>query len=169
MITRTTRRAPRSFSTPLTSSHSHLAAGMHKLIFHRPQHAEKISRVSEYLMGDLDVANLPFTSAVCSKTKSYETLMGRAASARGRASGVDDCGPAGEQESELLKIEHSVEALLRRAKLCSKYLKDVVTYVEKRAHLDLEYSKNLAKLAQTIKPLISEEVRKYFVEQRTEK
>jgi Fes/CIP4, and EFC/F-BAR homology domain len=113
-------------------------------------------------MGDLDVANLPFTSAVCSKTKSYETLMGRAASARGRASGVDDCGPAGEQESELLKIEHSVEALLRRAKLCSKYLKDVVTYVEKRAHLDLEYSKNLAKLAQTIKPLICEEVRKYF-------
>lgn len=121
-------------------------------------------RVSEYLMGDLDVANLPFTSAVSSKTKSYETLMGRAASARGRSSGVDDCGgAAGEQETELLKIEHSVEALLRRAKLCSKYLKDVVTYVEKRAHLDLEYSKNLAKLSQTIKPLISEEVRRFFI------
>jgi Rho GTPase-activating protein 29/45 len=110
-------------------------------------------------MGDLDAANLPFTNTVTSKTKSYETLMGRAASARGgRSAGVDDCSPAGEQETELLKIEHSVEALLRRAKLCSKYLKDVVMYVEKRAHLDLEYSKNLAKLAQTIKPLISEEV-----------
>ncbi|XP_059468965.1 rho GTPase-activating protein 45-like isoform X2 [Neocloeon triangulifer] len=115
------------------------------------------SRVSEYLMGDLDVVNLPFTNAVTSKTKSYETLTCKAASVRGRSAGMDEPSLPGEQESELLKIEHSVEALLRRAKLCSKYLKDVVMYVEKRALLDLEYAKNLSKLAMTVKPFICEE------------
>ncbi|KAF4524764.1 hypothetical protein B566_EDAN012386, partial [Ephemera danica] len=64
----------------------------------------------------------------------------------------------GEQpESELVRTEQAVEVLLRRIKHCSKYLKDVITYVEKRAHLDLEYAKNLAKLAQTVRPLINEE------------
>ncbi|CAB3361432.1 Hypothetical predicted protein [Cloeon dipterum] len=118
------------------------------------------SRVSEYLMGDLDAANVPFTSggAVAGKTKSYETLTGRAASVRGRSAGADEAATAAtEHESELLRAEHSVEALLRRAKLCAKYLKDVLAYVEKRTHLELEYAKNLSKLALTVKPLICEE------------
>lgn len=102
--------------------------------------------------------------------QSYETLAARPPSNRswnriGGLDGVtDDEGAELENYiSELARTEQSVEASLRRVKKCSKYLKDVITYVEKRAHLDLEYAKNLAKLAQTVRPLISEEVKKKLV------
>lgn len=70
---------------------------------------------------------------------------------------------------------------LHRAKLWSKYAKDVMTYVEKRCHLvifnyiikylpiskffivfpkqEAEFAKNVAKLAQTMKSALKEEVR----------
>lgn len=99
--------------------------------------------------------------------QSYETLASRASCGRGWVRGAGGVGVPGDEmqseqpEVELLRTEQAVEAMLRRSKHCSKYLKDVITYAEKRAHLDLEYAKNLSKLAQTVKPLISEEVSVY--------
>ncbi|EEC16702.1 hypothetical protein IscW_ISCW012095 [Ixodes scapularis] len=64
------------------------------------------SRVSEYLMGDLDLG----TSAM---------------------------GKTREVDAKLMRLSEGVEFSLRRAKIWSKYAKDVMTYVEKRANLDL--------------------------------
>ena len=52
-----------------------------------------------------------------------------------------------------------VECALHRAKLWSKYAKDIMTYVEKRSQLEVEYSRNLTKLAHAIRPMLKEEVR----------
>jgi hypothetical protein len=51
-----------------------------------------------------------------------------------------------------------VDFALQHAKLWSKYAKDIMMYVEKRAHIEMEYTKNLSKLAMTVRPLINEEV-----------
>lgn len=61
-------------------------------------------------------------------------------------------------DGTLHQLEQGVEYALHRAKLWSKYAKDVMMYIEKRAHLEMEYSKNLSKLAQTVRPLLKEEV-----------
>lgn len=50
-----------------------------------------------------------------------------------------------------------VDHALARAKVWSKYAKDVLTYVDKRTNLDLEYARNLTKLAHTMRPLLKEE------------
>ena len=57
----------------------------------------------------------------------------------------------------LLAMEQGVDFALQHAKLWSKYAKDLMMYVEKRAHLEIEYNKNLSKLAMTVRPLINEE------------
>jgi hypothetical protein len=58
----------------------------------------------------------------------------------------------------LLLLEQGVDFALQHAKLWSKYAKDVMMYVEKRAHVEMEYTKSLSKLAMTVRPLINEEV-----------
>lgn len=58
----------------------------------------------------------------------------------------------------LLLLEQGVDFALQHAKLWSKYAKDVMMYVEKRSHVEMEYTKNLSKLAMTVRPLINEEV-----------
>jgi hypothetical protein len=62
----------------------------------------------------------------------------------------------------LLLLEQGVDFALQHAKLWSKYAKDVMMYVEKRAHIEMEYTKSLSKLAMTVRPLISEEVRTFW-------
>lgn len=44
----------------------------------------------------------------------------------------------------------------QNAKLWSKYIKDISIYIEKRINYQMESSKNLLKLAQTIKPILKE-------------
>lgn len=50
----------------------------------------------------------------------------------------------------------AVEFALQNAKLWSKYTKDITIYIEKRVNFQMESSKNLLKLAQTIKPILKE-------------
>lgn len=66
----------------------------------------------------------------------------------------------------LLLLEQGVDFALQHAKLWSKYAKDVMMYVEKRAHVEMEYTKNLSKLAMTVRPLINEEVSLKFMKPR---
>ena len=50
-----------------------------------------------------------------------------------------------------------VDHALMRAKIWSKYAKDVMTFVEKRTSLEMEWAKNLTRLAQTMRPVLKEE------------
>ncbi|XP_077499329.1 rho GTPase-activating protein 45-like isoform X1 [Amblyomma americanum] len=112
------------------------------------------SRVSEYLMGDLDTGS---TSAI-GKARSCENLLSpdkQAPAARSYASPMTLTGP--EADAKLMRIDDGVEFALRRAKVWSKYAKDVISYVEKRANLEAEHARNLLKLAQTMRPVLKEE------------
>ncbi|KAL1433468.1 hypothetical protein MTO96_012582 [Rhipicephalus appendiculatus] len=62
-----------------------------------------------------------------------------------------------EADAKLMRIDDGVEFALRRAKVWSKYAKDVISYVEKRANLEAEHARNLLKLAQTMRPVLKEE------------
>ncbi|KAL1480121.1 hypothetical protein MTO96_051302, partial [Rhipicephalus appendiculatus] len=110
--------------------------------------------VSEYLMGDLDTGS---TSAI-GKARSCENLLSpdkQAPSTRSYASAMTLTGP--EADAKLMRIDDGVEFALRRAKVWSKYAKDVISYVEKRANLEAEHARNLLKLAQTMRPVLKEE------------
>lgn len=112
------------------------------------------SRVSEYLMGDLDTGS---TSAI-GKARSCENLLSpdkQAPTTRSYASPMTLTGP--EADAKLMRIDDGVEFALRRAKVWSKYAKDVISYVEKRANLEAEHARNLLKLAQTMRPVLKEE------------
>ena len=61
----------------------------------------------------------------------------------------------------LLRLEAGVEHALHRAKVWSKYAKVIQNYVERRATLEQEYAKSLAKLAQTCRAQLNEEVSKH--------
>lgn len=69
---------------------------------------------------------------------------------------------ADQMDSVLLQLEQGVEVALHRAKLWSKYAKDIMTYVEKRSNLEVEFAKNVAKLAQTMRSALKEEVRAHL-------
>ena len=57
----------------------------------------------------------------------------------------------------LVRHDRGVDLALDRAKLWSKYAKDVLIYVEKRMAIELDWVKNLAKLAQERRPVLKEE------------
>ena len=60
-------------------------------------------------------------------------------------------------DAVLMRHDRGVDLALDRAKLWSKYAKDVSVYVEKRMGIELEWVKNLAKLAQERRPVLKEE------------
>ncbi|KAM7287105.1 rho GTPase-activating protein 45 [Ixodes scapularis] len=108
------------------------------------------SRVSEYLMGDLDLG----TSAM-GKTRSCENLLSPDRTTGHTYSSSALTGQ--EVDAKLMRLSEGVEFSLRRAKIWSKYAKDVMTYVEKRANLEADHARNLLKLAQTMRPILKEE------------
>ena len=57
----------------------------------------------------------------------------------------------------LMRHDQGVDHALMRAKIWSKYAKDVMTFVDKRTSLELEWAKGLTRLAQTMRPLLKEE------------
>ena len=60
-------------------------------------------------------------------------------------------------DAVLMRHDRGVDMALERAKIWSKYAKDVITYVEKRIAIELDWAKNLAKLAQERRPVLKEE------------
>lgn len=57
----------------------------------------------------------------------------------------------------LLKVDKGVDIALTRAKLWAKYAKDITSYIEKRANMEAEFSKSLAKLANSVQQTITED------------
>ncbi|XP_063872353.1 rho GTPase-activating protein 45-like [Scylla paramamosain] len=143
------------------------------------------SRVSEYLMGDIDSSSAVLNcSTTSSRNKpfslslqSYENLMSSdAESSAGepRSSGAVEAAETGSgvldtslKEPEVLtpqqideqlhRHEQGVEHALYRAKVWSKYAKDVIAYIEKRAQLDLDHCRALTKLAHVTRPALKDE------------
>ncbi|XP_023933106.1 rho GTPase-activating protein 45-like [Lingula anatina] len=115
------------------------------------------SSVSEYLMGDVEAAYPTHTT----KTRSFDNLssMNVELGSQEDVDGRDDgqLGPS-ELDAILLRLESGVELALQRAKAWSKYAKDIMTYVEKKSTLESEYARNLSKIAQTMRPVITEEL-----------
>lgn len=140
------------------------------------------SRVSEYLMGDIDSSSAVLNcSAASSRNKSYENLMSSDAESsagepRGGGTGgggveASDTGSAvldtslkepevltpQQIDEQLHRHEQGVEHALYRAKVWSKYAKDVIAYIEKRAQLDLDHCRALTKLAHVTRPALKDE------------
>ncbi|KAL3867788.1 hypothetical protein ACJMK2_040635 [Sinanodonta woodiana] len=114
------------------------------------------SSVSEYLMGDLQHGHEKEVMA-----KSYDNLL--AVSHENETIQERDEDESGshltvEQIDEtLINLQAGLDLALQRAKAWSKYLKDLMTYIERRAQFELEYAKNLARLAATTIPVLTEE------------
>jgi len=113
------------------------------------------SRVSEYLMGDLD-SNISMSSA-SSKTKSCENLLSHDGDPSATAIPEDEILSSDQIDSLLMLHDQGVDHALQRAKIWAKYAKDVMCYVEKRTTLQLDLARNLTKLVQTCRPLLKEE------------
>ncbi|XP_078657670.1 rho GTPase-activating protein 45-like isoform X3 [Branchiostoma floridae x Branchiostoma belcheri] len=122
------------------------------------------SSVSEYLMGDVEQTTTP-TAPQSSKTRSHENLSSAGAvqeNSHGRHPSQEhtpETGalPAEEIDNTLLRLESGVDLALQRCKAWSKYAKDIITYVEKKASLEMEYAKSIAKLAQNTRAVITED------------
>uniref|UniRef100_A0A8K9UXW6 Rho-GAP domain-containing protein n=1 Tax=Oncorhynchus mykiss TaxID=8022 RepID=A0A8K9UXW6_ONCMY len=113
------------------------------------------SSVSELLMGEVDsstLLSLPLTE----RSRSMENLYGLdSAQAKDLLSG--------EQVDLLLQCsEGGVDSALSYAKAVSRYLKDVISYVEKRTALEMEFAKGLQRLCQSCKQSIAQPQMPFF-------
>uniref|UniRef100_A0A671XV94 Rho GTPase-activating protein 29 n=1 Tax=Sparus aurata TaxID=8175 RepID=A0A671XV94_SPAAU len=102
--------------------------------------------VSDFLMGDVDSGSglgIPQTrrSRVRHQLLSPEVQLSR------------------EEEVDLTlqKNDSGVESALLYAKAWSKYIKDLLAWMEKRLAMDIEYAKNYAKMAESAKALASQQ------------
>ncbi|XP_054157573.1 rho GTPase-activating protein 45-like [Oppia nitens] len=101
------------------------------------------TRVSEYLMGDIDVSTIP-------SFKSTENLVTDSSSPSAvlSANDIDD---------RFLALPEGIDLALHRAKVWSKYTKDVISYIEKRTNIEADHARNLIKHAHQMKSIIKEE------------
>eukprot|EP00063_Salmo_salar_P021471 XP_013996306.1 PREDICTED: minor histocompatibility protein HA-1-like isoform X2 [Salmo salar] len=124
------------------------------------------SSVSELLMGEVDsstLLSLPLTE----RSRSMENLYGldsaQAKDCQGRSDQQDCCMLSGEQVDLLLQCsEGGVDSALSYAKAVSRYLKDVISYVEKRTALEMEFAKGLQRLCQSCKQSIAQPQMPFF-------
>ncbi|XP_040897206.1 rho GTPase-activating protein 45 isoform X1 [Toxotes jaculatrix] len=115
------------------------------------------SNVSELLMGEVDSSTL-LSLLPTEKSRSMENLY--AASGQGADSGqfrsdMQDMGRSEEVDVMLQRSEGGVDSALLYAKTVSKYIKDLISYVEKRISLETEFSKGLQRLYQSCKHSIT--------------
>ncbi|XP_041659157.1 rho GTPase-activating protein 29-like isoform X2 [Cheilinus undulatus] len=114
--------------------------------------------VSDFLMGDVDSGSalgVPQTR----RSRSFDNLS---VGPEGYVSEKNDLvGPevplSREEEVDLtlLKNDGGVESALLYAKAWSKYIKDLLSWMEKRLAMDIEYARNYAKMAESAKTLAS--------------
>ncbi|KAH9523439.1 Rho GTPase-activating protein 45 [Bulinus truncatus] len=99
------------------------------------------SSVSDYLMGDIGpqiVMNL--------KTRSMNNIAGEETI----QDNITVKLSTEEQDQILTVLDKGVSLALQRAKVCSKYISDIITYLEKKTQLEQDYAKNLSRLANTV-------------------
>ncbi|KAF7664925.1 hypothetical protein LDENG_00162280 [Lucifuga dentata] len=111
------------------------------------------SNVSELLMGEVDSSTL-LSLPPTEKSRSMENLYaasGQGADGSQFRSDLQDMGRAEEVDIILQHSEGGVDSALLYAKSISKYMKDLINYVEKRTSLEMEFSKGLQRLYQSCK------------------
>ncbi|XP_027006229.1 rho GTPase-activating protein 45 [Tachysurus fulvidraco] len=125
------------------------------------------SNVSELLMGEVDSSTL-LSLPPTEKSRSLENLntcgllMGQGMEGGNRCD--HDCMMSPEQVDILLQhSEGGVDSALSYAKAIAKYMKDIISYVDKRIALEMEFAKGIQRLyhsskqsfTQTPMPLLS--------------
>uniref|UniRef100_A0A3Q2YGW7 Rho GTPase activating protein 45 n=1 Tax=Hippocampus comes TaxID=109280 RepID=A0A3Q2YGW7_HIPCM len=103
------------------------------------------SNVSELLMGEVDSSTL-LSLLPTEKSRSMENLYGAAGQDSGNLEAADVI---------LQRSEGGVDSALQYAKTIAKYMKDLISYVEKRTSLEMEFSKGLQRLYQSCKHSIT--------------
>ncbi|NWS18946.1 RHG29 protein, partial [Pachyramphus minor] len=109
--------------------------------------------VSDFLMGDVDNGSslgLP----VSRRSRSFENLSVESGGSLHDRDDIQGHLRAEEVDSMLLRNDSGIESALSYAKALSKYIKDVVAWVEKKLSVELECSRNLAKMAETAKAIV---------------
>uniref|UniRef100_A0A668ARY9 Rho GTPase-activating protein 29 n=1 Tax=Myripristis murdjan TaxID=586833 RepID=A0A668ARY9_9TELE len=120
--------------------------------------------VSDFLMGDVDSSSglgIPQTR----RSRSFDNLSvdpGEYVSEKSDLVGkchLHSVVLSREEEVDLtlLKNESGVESALLYAKAWSKYIKDLLAWMEKRLAMDIEYAKSYAKMAESAKTLASQQ------------
>ncbi|XP_036971938.1 rho GTPase-activating protein 45 isoform X1 [Acanthopagrus latus] len=113
------------------------------------------SNVSELLMGEVDSSTL-LSLLPTEKSRSMENLYTATGSDGGAfRSDLQEMGRVEEVDVILQRSEGGVDSALLYAKTISKYMKDLMTYVEKRTSLETELSKGLQRLYQSCKHSIT--------------
>uniref|UniRef100_A0A3P8NSD0 Rho GTPase activating protein 45b n=1 Tax=Astatotilapia calliptera TaxID=8154 RepID=A0A3P8NSD0_ASTCA len=115
------------------------------------------SNVSELLMGEVDSSTL-LSLLPTEKSRSMENLYtgsGHGGDGGHYRSDLQDMGKAEEVDVILQHSEGGVDSALLYAKTISKYMKDLMCYVEKRTSLETEFSKGLQRLYQSSKHSIT--------------
>uniref|UniRef100_A0A663N0C5 Rho GTPase activating protein 45 n=1 Tax=Athene cunicularia TaxID=194338 RepID=A0A663N0C5_ATHCN len=119
------------------------------------------STVSEFLMGEVDSSTI-LSIPPSDQNQTMETHSGSLPSfspplpTTGRP-------PAEEVDVMLQRCEGGVDAALQYAKNISKYMKDLIGYLEKRTTLEMEFAKGLQKMANSCKQTISQETNMPFL------
>jgi hypothetical protein len=130
------------------------------------------SRVSEYVVGDFDSANP--TQPYDNKGTPYHVVFPPYGDEDlGEDAGTEDAGDLDDETGDdarkdailsveqidalLMRHDRGVDLALDRAKIWSKYAKDVKDYVDKRISMELAWARDLTKLAQTMRPVLKEE------------
>ncbi|XP_072524904.1 rho GTPase-activating protein 45 isoform X3 [Salminus brasiliensis] len=117
------------------------------------------SNVSELLMGEVDSSTL-LSLPPTEKSRSMENLCGSSAGQGMDGGGRcdhEDCLMSPEEVDILLQhSEGGVDSALSYAKTIAKYMKDIISYVEKRIALEMEFAKGLQRLYQSSKQSISQ-------------
>ncbi|XP_045155960.1 rho GTPase-activating protein 45 [Echinops telfairi] len=116
------------------------------------------SVVSEFLMGEVDTSTF-LSVPLGDPSQAMEHLYCQGG--EGPPPSTEDCDqgcPAPEEVDMLLqRCEGGVDVALQYAKSMAKYMKDVITYLEKRSALELEFSKGLQKLVHHCRQSITQE------------
>ncbi|XP_068276536.1 rho GTPase-activating protein 45 [Nyctibius grandis] len=126
------------------------------------------STVSEFLMGEVDSSTI-LSIPPSDQSQSMESLYGGIPGPGGDGvpSGMEsyDTGhpPAEEVDVMLQRCEGGVDAALQYAKNISKYMKDLIGYLEKRTTLEMEFAKGLQKMANSCKQTLSQETNMPFL------
>ncbi|XP_065714587.2 rho GTPase-activating protein 45 isoform X1 [Patagioenas fasciata] len=124
------------------------------------------STVSEFLMGEVDSSTI-LSIPPSDQNQTMESLYGGIPGGDGMPTGTEsyDLGrpPAEEVDVMLQRCEGGVDAALQYAKNISKYMKDLIGYLEKRTTLEMEFAKGLQKMANSCKQTLSQETNMPFL------
>ncbi|XP_029469264.1 rho GTPase-activating protein 45 isoform X2 [Rhinatrema bivittatum] len=120
------------------------------------------STVSEFLMGEVDsstLLSLPPGDNYQSMENLYGGIPGPGADyTQLHPEYVDLGSPSAEAVDIMLqRYEGGVDAALQYSKNISKYMKDLIYYLEKRTTLEMEFAKGLQKLVNTCRQMITQE------------